>query len=134
MESPFRVLVKPLFKSFVAFLILCTAANSDVLSANSFRLHWRPSDESLIWIKNKRGPKIDPCGTPVRTSLQDKCWPFRTDHLDHLDHLDRFLDFKKSVKIFKSGPPILFCFNLWMRPLCQTLSKVYFIFCNMKTH
>ena len=47
-KAHFVILVKSLFKSFVAFLILCTVANNEVSSANSFGLHWRPSDKSLI--------------------------------------------------------------------------------------
>ena len=38
-KAHFVILVKSLFKSFVAFLILCTVANSEVSSTNSFGLH-----------------------------------------------------------------------------------------------
>ena len=38
-KAQFVILVKSLFKSFVAFLILCTVANNEVSSANSFGLH-----------------------------------------------------------------------------------------------
>ena len=65
------ILVKSLFKSFVAFLILCTVANNEVPSAKQFG--YTEDHKSLIHIRNKRGPRIDPCGTPARTSLQDEC-------------------------------------------------------------
>ena len=116
-KANFLILGKSLFKSFFALLILCTVTNNEVSSANSFRLNWRPSGKLLKWIRYKRAPRIDPCGTPARTSLQYKCWPFRINLC--------FRDFKKSVQIFKSGPPIPFCPDLLMRPLCQTLSNAF---------
>ena len=38
-KAHFVILVKSLFKLFVALLILCTVANNEVSSANSFGLH-----------------------------------------------------------------------------------------------
>ena len=90
------ILAKSLFKSFVTLLILCTVANNEVLSTNKFGLHWRSSDKSLIQIRNKRDPRIHPCGTPVRTSLQDECWQFRTTLC--------FRDFKNESSVYCSGP------------------------------
>ena len=121
-KAHFVILVKSLFKSFVALTILRTIANIEVSYANSFELYWRPSDKSLISIRNKGGPRMDLCVTPPRTSLQDECWPCRT--------ILYFPDFKKSAKIFKRGPPIPFCSYLWMRPLCQTLSNAFEIYKN----
>ena len=88
----FVILVRSFVKWFDDVLIICIVANNEVLSANRFGLHWSLSDKSLIWIRNKRGPRIDPCGTPLRASLQDECLPFRTTLC--------FRDFKKSVKTF----------------------------------
>ena len=34
-----------------------------------------------------------------------------------------FLSFRKSIKIFNKLPVTPICFNLKIRPLCQTLSK-----------
>ena len=47
---------------------------------------------------------IDPCGTPARN--------YSRANVDHLEQLFVSADFKKSVKIFKTGPPIPFCSNL----------------------
>ena len=69
-KAHFVILTKLLFKPFVALIILCTVENNEVSSTNSFGLHWRPSDTSLIKMKNKRGPRIGPCGTPARTSVK----------------------------------------------------------------
>ena len=41
-----------------------------VLSANFNTLIIISSSKSLIYIKNKIGPNIDPCGTPLKTDLQ----------------------------------------------------------------
>ena len=118
-KSHFVILVKSLFKSFVAFLILGTVANNELSSA-SFGLTvlgYTEDHQIIIDInKKQKEARIDPCGTPARTSLQDKCWPFRTTLC--------FRDFKKLVKIFKRGP-IPFYSNLWMRPLRLTLSNAF---------
>ena len=49
-----------------------------MLSANN--LHWllRPLGKSLTYIKNKRGPRMERCGTPTRISTQEEHWPFKT--------------------------------------------------------
>ena len=38
------------------------------------------SDKSLIYTKKNRGPKIDPCGTPVFTANQFDDYPFSITH------------------------------------------------------
>ena len=43
------ILVKSLFKSFVALLILCTVVNNEVSSANSFKLHPRSFISEIEW-------------------------------------------------------------------------------------
>ena len=43
-KAHFVIWVKPLFKSFVALLVLCTVAN-ELSSENSIGLHWRPSNK-----------------------------------------------------------------------------------------
>ena len=42
----------------------------EVSSANNLFL--RPFYKSLTYIKNKRSPRIEPCGTQTRISTQDK--------------------------------------------------------------
>ena len=37
-----------------------TVGNRNVSSANNLRLHWRLSDKSLMYIRNKSGPNIEP--------------------------------------------------------------------------
>ena len=41
--------------------------NNDVSSANSFTVGFMSTDRSLMYIRKKGGPKIDPCGTPAFT-------------------------------------------------------------------
>ena len=42
---------------------------SDVSSANILHINFKPSDKSFISIKNNKGPKTEPCGTPARISV-----------------------------------------------------------------
>ena len=42
-----------------------TAKNRDVSSANNLGLHRRLLDKSLMYIRNKRGPDIEPWETPA---------------------------------------------------------------------
>ena len=41
--------------------------NSDVSLANNISVDTISVDRSLIFIRKKRNPKIDPCGTPTLT-------------------------------------------------------------------
>ena len=81
-------------------------------SANSLAFEDNPSDKSLIYIKNNNGPSIEPWGTPALTSDQPETCPFNKTL--------RFLFSRKSHKRFIKLPDIPFCFNLKMRPSCQT--------------
>ena len=86
-------------------------------SANSLAFEDNPSDKSLIYIKNNNGPSIEPWGTPALTSDQPETCP--------LNKTLCFLFFRKSHKRFIKLPDIPFCFNLKMRPSCQTLSNAF---------
>ena len=52
--------------------------NNDVSSANSFTVDVMSTDRSLMYIKKKNGPKMDPCSTPAFTGNHSDVWPFRT--------------------------------------------------------
>ena len=41
--------------------------NNDVSSANSFTVGFMSTDRSLMYVRKKGGPKIDPCGTSAFT-------------------------------------------------------------------
>jgi len=41
-----------------------------VLSAKSFLVRFEASGKSLTYIRNKRGPRVDPCGTPLTSNLK----------------------------------------------------------------
>ena len=47
-------------------------------SANNLHSLLRPFGKSLTYIENKRGPRMEPCGTPARISIQEEHWPFKT--------------------------------------------------------
>ena len=48
-------------------------------------------DRSLIQIRKKRGPKIDPCGTPALTGNHSDVWPFKTTLWDPRTVMDSLL-------------------------------------------
>ena len=56
----------------------CTIVKSEVSSAKSFTLQLKFSVKSFMYIKKKRGPKIEPCGTPAEIFLQLEDCPFKT--------------------------------------------------------
>ena len=78
--------------------------------------HVQPKEvkKSLIYIKKRSGSRIDPCGTPAEIFDHLECWPFKTTLC--------LLSFRKSIEIFNKLTVTPFCFNLKIRPLCQTLS------------
>ena len=103
------------FNSFAEASTLKTTENSEVSCTKSFALDDESFVESLIYIKNRSGPKIDSWGTPALTSAHEQNWPFKTTFC--------FLFFRKSFIKFKSLPEITFYFNLKIIHSRQTLSK-----------
>ena len=49
-----------------------TTENKNVSSANNFYMLLISFVRLLIYIKNNKGPKMDPCGTPAWISTQDE--------------------------------------------------------------
>ena len=54
-----------------------TIENKEVSSANNLTFDFRSVAKSFMYIKKKRGPKIDPCGTPARIHSQSEVFPLR---------------------------------------------------------
>jgi hypothetical protein len=50
----------------------------DRVSAKSLIGQFTSSTISLINMRNNKGPKMDPCGTPALTVFQDDSFPFVT--------------------------------------------------------
>ena len=84
-------------------------------SANNLAIDERASARSFIYIKNKSGPNMEPCGTPAVTSAQEEDCPLRTTLC--------FLFLKKFDNRFKRLTDMPFCFSLKIRSSCHTLSK-----------
>ena len=76
-----------------------------------------PSARSLILNKTRRGPKINPCGTPGVILVRGVTCPFKVTLC--------FLSFKKSDKTLSSLPEIPVCFGLKIISSCQTLSNAF---------
>ena len=55
-------------------------------------------------IKKKRGPRIDPWGTPALIFAHEEYWPFRANLC--------FLASRKSIIKFNKSPLTPSCFNL----------------------
>ena len=113
------IFLKSLIKWLTEVLTLCTMKKRDLSSAQRLAVVDRSSDSSLMSIKNNSGPSMEPWGTPALMLAQGEAWPFKTTHC--------FLKLRKSVIILKFLSDIPFCFNLNIRPLCQTLSNTLYI-------
>ena len=48
----------------------------DVSSANSFALDFNSLGKSLMYIRKRSGPSIDPRGTPAKTGYHDEACSF----------------------------------------------------------
>lgn len=69
--------IKLLFKS-AATSLLSTLENKQVSLVNNLGLQGKPSGKSLMQTRIKRKQRIESCGTPATTSLQDEYWRFTT--------------------------------------------------------
>ena len=98
------ILFRSSFKFFVYKIISWTTQNRGISSANSLGFEIKLSERSLINIKKKRGPRIDPWGTPALTLAHEEYWPFKTTLC--------FLASRKSIIKFNKSPLTPFCFNL----------------------
>lgn len=76
--SPVKNFLKSFMTSLAGKLLSRTTEKRDISSVNNIGFEHKPSDRSLSYNKKESGTKIDPWGTTVRTSGQDKVWPFRT--------------------------------------------------------
>ena len=98
--------VRSLFKLLAVLSGTLTVDIRDVSSANNLGLHWRLSDKSLMYFRNKSGTNIELWGTKSLILAQDELWPSRTTLC--------FLFLKKSVKRFNKFPEIPLRLRLWI--------------------
>ena len=109
--------VRSLCRLLAVLLGTLIIENRDVLWVNNLGLHWRLSDKSFMYIRNKSGPYIEPLRTPALILVQDELWPLRIGLY--------FLFPKKSVKRLNKFPEILLRLNLWIIPSSSTLLKAF---------
>ena len=60
-----EITIRSRFKYLADSLGSWTIEKREVLSANNLAVELSPLGKSLIYIKNNRGPRMDPCGTPA---------------------------------------------------------------------
>ena len=112
--SPIIYFAKSLFSSLAVAFDSWTIENREVSSAKSFGFVIKLSDKSLMYIRKNSGLNIEPWATLASILVHEEYFPFSTTRC--------FLFDKKSIIKFRSFPDIPFCFNLYVRPLCHTLS------------
>ena len=101
---------KSLFRSFLETLTPWTTEIREVSPANNSHSILSLIDKSFMYIRNKRGPRIEPWGTP---EFQPK---------KSTDHLKQLLAFN-YLKII--SPQIPFWRNLKSNTSCKILSSVF---------
>ena len=111
------IIFKSLLTSLAEVLASWATKNKEASSAKNLHSLSRPFGKSLTYIKNRWGPRMEPCSTPGRISTQDAPWPFKTTLC--------FLLVDKSFSIWIKSPHILFWRSLSISPACQTLSKAF---------
>ena len=111
------IFAKLLFSSRAEVILSWIRENKDISSAKSLAFEDNPSDESLIYIKNKNGPSMEIWGAPPLISDQSETCPFNKTLC--------FLFLRKSHKRFSKLSDIPFCVDLKIRPLHQTLSNAF---------
>ena len=69
--------LRSLFGPLADLLGTLIVENRDVSSVNNLGLHWRLSDTSLMYIRNKGRPNVEPWETSAFILSQHELWPLR---------------------------------------------------------
>ena len=72
----YEITLRSRFKCLADSLGSWTIEKREVSSANNLAIEFSPSGRLLIYIKNNRGPRMDPCGTPALIGRQLDSCPF----------------------------------------------------------
>ena len=78
LKSPIAYFLRSLFNSSRKTYLLWTEENKDVSSTKILHVELRPSLKAFIYMKNKIGPRTEPCGSPDFIPFQEELWPCRT--------------------------------------------------------
>ena len=117
MQTQLPISYKSSLRSFTEVLKSWSLRNREVSSANSLHSLLRPSDNLSIYIKNNKGPKVHPWGTPALPSTQDEDWLFKTTLC--------FLLWRKSHKMLMISLLISFWLSLKIRLSCHTVPNAF---------
>ena len=116
-ESLFIISFRLLLRLLAILSGILTVENRDVSSANNVGLHWRLWDKSLMYIRNKSSPSIEPWETTALILAQDELWWLCVTLC--------FLFLKMPVKRFNEFSEIPLRVTLWIISLYYTLSKTF---------
>ena len=106
------IIFKSLLSSFENLVRSLTMEKTEVSLAKTFTLGFKPSAKSLIEIKNKSEPRMEPCRTPALMPCQSGYWSFKTTLCFLLDK-KLFSNCKKSLEIPRF-------FSLYSKPSFHT--------------
>ena len=95
-----EITLRSRFKYLADSLISWTIGKSDLSSANNSAMELSPSGRSITYIKNNRGPRMDPCGTPVLIGSQLDSWPFNNTLWKLLERWERLVSLWEDWAIF----------------------------------
>ena len=96
-----------------------------VSSTNFSTVLDRPLSKSLIKMRNKIGPNIDPCGTPLHTGLHLEYLPSRRTRCCRSVTVSQ----NHALIRLQTKPSIPWAFNFKTRRSCVTLSKALVASC-----
>ena len=88
-----------------------------VSSANNLIFNFKSVAKSFIYLREKRGPKIDPCDTRSRIHSQSEVFPIRVTLWT--------LSLKRFLINLSRFPLTPFCFNLNNKSSYHSLSKAF---------
>ena len=113
------ILARSKFNCSAACMGSSTMKYKLVSSAKSLIDELMSTKMSIIYKRNRRGPRIEPCGTPALTEVQKEFIPGKTTRC--------LLSVRYSENQVSNDPETTADLSLKRRPLCQTLSKALLI-------
>ena len=77
LKSHFEINKRSLLSILALSFIFLIIVKRDVPSAINLTLNFNSFGKSLIKIRKRSGPNIEPWGTPAKIGFHEECWPFK---------------------------------------------------------